>query len=390
MNADKAEEPDYVKFYPSCNGNQRRWEDNEHSDVDDDGPTPRPSVTTIAAPPKQRQTSRSEVLSDINELCECASNINLLASCEDKEELKEKILEMSPHSLKMNADEVLGEAFQNMQDVIDALDLPLSCPTHQLEDDPFDETEDLEAGRDIRRRKSRSLSDRGLRHSAVFSSEPDLTQVCIDRRAASPEIKQDSASPYLRHHSERQYALTQSLSPTSSPFHHGNAMTSLPASHKLLLSSPNHQQGSRSTGKSKDKKKKKAETLPTKVPYSKSNTSMSLYGDDPTKGSKGLKGRLINFKKKMTGRLLPRSPSMDTQEVERTQRLLSSRNHSISGEAERMIPESPLPRQRYQSTSHGNNLSLALKIFSVLDYWQEEYFEVRMKCSCCCCHGYQA
>lgn len=353
--------------------------------MDEDGPTPRPSLTAsdmIAAASKKRQKtySHSKVLSEINELGEYANN--LLASCEDKEVFKGKILEMSPHSLKMNGEE-LSEAVQSMQDAIDALDLPLSPPI--MEDDTFDETEDqlnLEAGKDICRRKSRSLSDRGLRSSTVFSSEPDLTQICLDRHPASPRMNRDSASPHPRHHSERQYMLTQSLSPTSSPFHHGNAMTSLPASHKLLLNSPTHQQESRSTGKSKEKKKK-SETLPTKVTSSK-----SFYSDDHTKGSKGLKGRLINMKKKMTGKWLPRSSSMEPKELESTQRLLTSRNHSVSGEADRVTPDSPLPRQRYQSTSHGNNLTLVMKIFSVLDYWQEEYFEVIMKCSCCCCHGY--
>ena len=356
--------------------------------MDEDGPTPRPSLTTndmIATASKKRQKtySHSEVLSEINELGEYANN--LLASCENKEVLKGKILEMSPHSLKVNAEE-LGEAFQSMQDVIDALDLPLSPPIMEEDDDTFDETEDqlnMEASKDIHGRKSRSLSDHGLRHSTVFSSEPDLTHICLDRRAASPGMNRDSASPHLRHQSERQHALTQSLSPTSSPFHHGNAMTSLPASHKLLLSSPSHHQGSRSTEKSKEKKKKKSETLPTKVTPSK-----SFYGDDQAKGSRGIKGRLINIKKKVTGKWLPRSSSMDAKELESTQRLLTSRNHSFSGEADRVTPESPLPRQRYQSTSHGSNLTLVSKIFSVLDYWQEEYFEVIMKCSCCCCHGY--
>ena len=358
--------------------------------MDEDGPTPRSSLTAtdmIAAASKKRQKtcSQSEVLSEINELGEYANN--LLASCEDKEVLKGKILEMSPHSLKMNAEE-LGEAFQNMQDVIEALDLPLSPPIIAEEDDTFDETEDqlnFEAGKDICRRKSRSLSDRGLRHSTVFSSEPDLTHICLDRHAASPGMNRDSTSPHLRHHLERQNALTQSLSPTSSPFHHGNAMTSLPASHKLLLNSPTHHQESRSTEKSKEKRKKKSETLPTKVTSSK-----SFYGDDHAKGSRGLKGRLINIKRKVTGKWLPRSPSMDAKELESTQRLLKSRNHSFSGEADRVTPESPLPRQRYQSTSHGNNLTLVSKIFSVLDYWQEEYFEVMMKCSCCSRHGYHA
>lgn len=410
-NTGKVEDSNYVTFYRHThNGSDPDSGDNECSDVEDqDGPTPRPSLAS------------TQIFSE--------HGTKML---EDKTALKPPFQGMS-HSLKLAGE--LDEASQSMQELMDALSLDFQTTdvTNLLaieEDETFEDAEDqenLEAAKEIVRRRSRTLSERALMRHSVLStislSEPDLTQVGLDpgaptsgvdtettsmqpRLTASPQPRR-TTSPQQRHNSEPQHGLTASLSFNDSPFHHGNAMTSLPASPKIL-NRPTHQPEEKATsGKSKSKigklgKKKKADTLPNgparfggKSPntlLTKSNSSMnfSFSGNEYPKHTKGLKG-LMGFRKK-SGKKLAKSPSMEADEAldrspghSRGKRTTLLRKHSISSDTaiaaplgiaeERMVQGSPLHRHRTESTSQGNS-NLVSKIFSVLDYWQEEYFEV--------------
>ena len=336
------------------------------------------------------------------------------------------------HSLKLAGE--LDEASKSMQELMDALSLDFQgTDVRNLlaidEDDTFDDADDqenLEGAGEIVRRRSRTLSENALMRHSVLStislSEPDLTQVGLEpgapasgvdrestsllpRHTASPQPRR-TTSPQQRHNSEPQYELTASLSFNESPFHHGTAMTSLPASPMVLNRSTHSQEEKVTPGKSKGKisksgKKKKADTLPNgparyggKSPHSlftKSTSSMSfsLSGTEYAKNSKGIKS-WIGFRRK-AGKKLPKSTSMEAEEAldkspghSRAKRTLL-RKHSISSDSattsplgvaeDRMVQGSPLHRHRTESTSQGNS-NLVSKIFSVLDYWQEEYFEV--------------
>lgn len=107
------------------------------------------------------------------------------------------------------------------------------------------------------------------------------------------------------------------------------------------------------------------------------------------------KSRWLNLRSKV-GKKLSRSPShtseyevvKTTAKAQRSQSIpsikkssiYSGRNSSLSGEDMGVTDGGPMgivsPRLRKRSTSGNNNVNLVSKIFSVLSFWVEEFFEV--------------
>ena len=406
-------EDHYSKLVPraavhvdSCHSSDESVEEAEEEEEEEgnDGgrETPQPSLTH---PGRQRSLSGSDIPDALG----------------DEEDTLTRTLENIHPSQKMNLE--LDETSKMLQELTESLadfdrPRPPPPPVHTSshpnrlkekggplgydETDAFDEEEVLrKLGTEIKRRRSRTLSDRALRDAVVSASfsEPDLTVIGLGEgkggergdgnRPSKNDLKRDEPvrelplpGKIVRRNSEHSL-LTGSVSVGSeSPFLHGKAMMGSSPSPNLVGSpahshtpSPSHRRTSNSIsgdltsslnrkdvrGKSKSKKSRKADTIgasPARqklsssftksATFTRTNTVVTELGSSPNRQAKTSKWQ--SLKKKM-GIKLNRSPSMDTEDLASYQEnstcpnpdLLPKRNrtflrkHSLSSEISRSI-----------------------------------------------------
>ena len=320
----------------------------------------------------------------------------------------------------------LDDSQRTMQSLIDSLnEFQTASATNRPseEDDVISEEQDAEmlaAYQDdgVVRRRSRttlsaSLAERHKVASTISLSEPDLTAIGVNPRSPPPMRPRTSGSPAHRRGSGFASGISSS---ESSPFHHGSAMTSVPASHKYLSitrSTPGEDKFAtslqlpkspsatleRKIGRFVKRKGRKSETLPSRhspLPPLGKSSSMFFPADTPkSKGIfKGLKSRFakrqsnVNFDEPDCPQKPSRSPGPTKSPgptVRRSRTFM--RNNSISSDSPiglgAPLPSvdeagrSPVSRRRNNvSSSQGSALPLITKIFSVLNVWQEHHFEV--------------
>ncbi len=425
----------YVTFirrsHGSSHGSEMEWE-SELSDVNDEDPAPHPSLYKPLEPqgsptrPKlatvlQRNISDNQIEISVAEEEEGGG---------DLEDTLNATLNSISHSDKLAQE--LDEASQQMWELTEACD------------DIFDAGEDKENLVTYReggvvRRRSKTISGDSLRHSVLSTislSEPDLTVVGLPASSASPR---SSGNPYsvetIRVGPHRQPQSHDSLEQSSSDA--DPLSSSMPSSHKFLVSSPKHKAYSASTedrflasigvspsasphaGKGKHERRfpklvrrsnssnssKKSSTLPTttgsKVIARSQGRSSSVAvfsaTDLPKTPSKGfLKGFRKNVKKlvktpdalEVDGPVplaRDKSPGAQASTSVKRSRTFMRKNSFSSEMALSTSPLAPVDEMYHsaqqlskrESTTRGNTISLVSQIFSILTLWQNEHFEVR-------------
>ena len=320
-----------------------------------------------------------------------------------------------------------------------------TCPEANKDSGVFEEAETesgegymCEDGEGSLKRRLHTMSEcvsRSLVVSSTLSiSEPDLSEIRLDDEnegAPPPLPPRDYDMPstptrksfddhegrgIMRRGSDRSLlsaSINFGLCPES-PFHHGNAMTASPTHSTSSVTTLERKEKVERTLFSKRTKKgssggrKKADTFAGRYNSGgKANTSLQMptksstlqpssgsspgsVTPDAVKSPKRSKWKNIITKKFM------RSPSIDGKEL---QGLKGRRSQSIPNIKKAAVHDvrkcsletvdgsslSPNGRQRMTSMCVGQNLAnLVAKIFSVLNCWQANFFEVCDACVCVC------
>lgn len=285
-------------------------------------------------------------------------------------------LEQLDHSKKMVQE--LESASKMMADMIGSLDTDFLSPTR---------CEELES----------SLDKKGMARSrtgSMSSSQPDITVFGTDEPPTTPP--RDVHTPTHRsvglkaiirttsEHSLVTQSLNLSKSEPSSPFHNVTRSKQVGTDSKrskvmsMDRQSPIIKSKKQKKGGSMSEYYKRG-SVPT-VNVTASLNIASLQGNEVTKSPKkskweGLRSK-INLKKKFK-----RSPSLDPEDLQGLQSRYSRKGSLISDSL--MSTGINLPdgvvRQRRSSSSCGSSVALVGKIFAVLSYWQEHFFEVYTK-----------
>ncbi len=243
-----------------------------------------------------------------------------------------------------------------------------------------------------------SLDRKGMARSrtgSLSSSQPDIT-IAEDELPPIPPrdlpITPTHKLPLrtiLRANSEHSL-LTQSLSISrsepSSPFH-----STKPAGRSVSISEQSGKRGKaatleRSSPAAKSKKQKKGGSMGDyykrgsahAINVTASLNVGSLQGCDSNKSPK--RSKWDGIKNKMTKKF-KRSPSLEGEELQGMQGRyarkgsLGSDNHETTGVN---FPDGVVSRRQRRSSSSYNSVALVSKIVSVLNCWQEHFFEVRI------------
>ena len=410
-------------------GSELDWGDNESSDVGEETIEQDRELQSSYADSEDTLTPLDGNLQPMRKRSISDGCIAGMERFDDEEEDTLKVINGLEHSEKLHQE--LDFSSREMQSLIDSLngDLGSSSATNlrcRHEDDTMSEEQDTarleayqEEGGVVRRRSrttlSATLAERHAVASTISLSEPDLTVIGVNPRSPPPVLPRTVESPVPRRGSGWSSGLS---SAESSPYRYGSAMTSLPASHKHLSmarsvpaedrfgASLNLPKSPSSTVDRKIarlvRRGRKSETLPSGKPPASpilGKSSSMFFSDSPK--SKGIKGHFKGLKKKVDKltkkhsnvnfdetdcpQKTSRSPGPSRHTTPRTS-LSFTRHGSVSTDAPigltSSLPSvdevrcSPTARRRNTSSSQGSALPLVTKIFSVLQVWQENHFEV--------------